>query len=400
MTSAMEEHARILWVDPPVSLATPATNRFGAARTVRPILTIVSDRVTRLTPTALPGKTRIGVRTSTSLLLRAQIRWAIRRACITPLAVVSTSLEDIFGARWGDQVVTALHGTDDYVAGAQLMGLSAARLRAVEKRAVTQADVVTALSPILVERWSAMRASPVELIPNGCTPVSTSARSLPSATRSLPKPVVGLIGRLNARIDLSLLEAIVNTGFSLLIVGPHDSRWEPKRFAALASRPHVHYVGRVAQEEVPSYISAVDVGITPYLDSEFNRASFPLKTLDYLSAGRPAVTTVLPAAQWLLEDLTQSNLTNPHCPILLAADSHTAFINALRRIVGDPRESGDDHRRLNSASSHIDCCRAFASRHSWSRRAVALATAIGLVVSADTLMNPDGSCSAESTPLL
>ena len=58
LTRAMERHARILWVDPPVSMATSAKRRFGAARTVRPVLCNLSDRVTRLTPAALPGMTR------------------------------------------------------------------------------------------------------------------------------------------------------------------------------------------------------------------------------------------------------------------------------------------------------------------------------------------------------
>ncbi|MBI4899196.1 MAG: hypothetical protein HY829_01825, partial [Actinobacteria bacterium] len=35
----------------------------------------------------------------------------------------------------------------------------------------------------------------------------------------------------------------------------------------------------------------LSVGLTPYADSTFNRRSFPLKTLEYLAAGIPVVTS-------------------------------------------------------------------------------------------------------------
>jgi teichuronic acid biosynthesis glycosyltransferase TuaH len=378
MVKEMDRYARILWVDPPVSPATATRRRFGVARTVRPTLSQINKRLIRLTPAALPGMTRVGVRASTAPLVRAQVRWALQRTGTLPVAVVSTSLIDVLG-RWGNGVVNALHGTDDYVAGAELMGLSARRLRAQEQQALKQADVVTALSPALAERWSALRGRPVPLIPNGCTPVKVRAYSAASAIKLLPRPVVGLVGRLNARIDLDIVEAIADSGFSLLIVGPHNPQWEPRRFSALTARSVVHYVGRVPEDEVPAYIAATDIGITPYVDSPFNRASFPLKTLDYLSAGRPAVTTALPTAQWLYEDLLTANQGSAPDRILALASDRHAFIKALRRIVGDP-EKGDTRAtgRADLEPAHAECCRAFAARHSWSRRADDLAAAIGL----------------------
>jgi teichuronic acid biosynthesis glycosyltransferase TuaH len=378
MVKEMDRYARILWVDPPISPVTPTQRRFGAARTVRPILCPISKRLMRLTPAALPGMTRLGVRSSTAPLVRAQVRWALQRTGTLPFAVVSTSLADVLG-RWGNGVVNALHGTDDYVAGAELMGLSARRLRAQERRALSRADVVTALSPVLAERWSALRGRPVPIIPNGCTPVSASAHCVAPAIRILPRPLVGLVGRLNARIDLDIVEAIADAGFSLLIVGPHDSQWEPQRFSALTRRSEVHYIGRVPEDQVPAYIAATDIGITPYLDTPFNRASFPLKTLDYLSVGRPTVTTALPTARWLRDDLLHFDQeTAPDCILALASD-RKAFINALRRMVGEPRRSGTRAAGLPATEpAYAERCRVFAARHSWSRRADALAAAIGL----------------------
>jgi teichuronic acid biosynthesis glycosyltransferase TuaH len=380
LAAALARYARILWVDAPVSLATSAQTRLGAARTLRPVLSALGDRVIRLTPMALPGMTRLGVRATTGPIVRAQVRWAIRQAGIEPFAIVGSNFEGALG-RWGSGVVSALHGTDDYVAGAGLMGRSAKRLRAQERRAVAHADVVTAISPLLAQRWSVLRGGPVPLIPNGCTPVRASPDALPHAVRELPRPVAGLVGTLNARIDLELAEAIADAGFSLLVVGPHDARWEPRRFAALTSRPHVHYAGRVPEGEVAAYIAATDVGVTPYLDTPFNRASFPLKTLDYLGAGRPVVSTDLPAARWLLDDLGRSDQAARSGRILALAGDRAEFMAALRHMAGEPgrpARAGASPAAMAAEPADAQWCRAFASRHSWSCRADALAALIGL----------------------
>ena len=42
----------------------------------------------------------------------------------------------------------------------------------------------------------------------------------PRAARDLPPPVVGLVGQLSERIDLDILDGLVDAGFALLIVGP------------------------------------------------------------------------------------------------------------------------------------------------------------------------------------
>ena len=302
---------------------------------------------------------------------------------IKPFAVVSTNLYDVHG-RWGTGVVSALHGADDYVAGAELMGLSASRLRIQEKRAVESADIVTAISPLLADRWAELRGTPVPLIPNGCTPLEPGTSAPPLDHRDLPRPLVGLVGRLNKRIDMDLLEAIVDEGtrFSSSVPMNHSgNRSVPSTgLAAEGALCRDEFL----KNEAPAYIAATDIGITPYLDSQFNRASFPLKTLDYLSAGRPTVSTDLPAARWLLDDLTRSEPQVAPERILALADNQDAFIRALRKMVGEPGQPADaGSGRRGAESARAEACQAFAARHTWSRRADALAVAIGLTPEPD-----------------
>ena len=356
LVTALSAHLPVLWVDPPVSPTTPATRRAGARRVPMPRLSEVDDKIIRLTPVALPGLTRPGLRMTTMPLVRAQGRWALRRLGVQPGAVVATHLDDVLG-RWGQGVPHVLYGTDDYVAGAALMGLPTDRLRAEELAALRRADLVMAITPHLADRWTALGAR-VEVLPNGC-PQPMDPGPVPPSLRDLPRPVAGVVGQLSERIDLALLEAVADTGLTLLLVGPHDRRFQPARFAALAARPNVRYVGAVTTEQLGGHLATMDVGLTPYRESAFNRASFPLKTLEYLAAGIPAVSTVLPAAQWLREDLRRAGERTPD-ELLTVGTGAAEFAAAARRLAVAPPMA--------------DRCRAFAARHTWDRRAAAFAT--------------------------
>jgi len=379
LASAMTRYARILWVDPPVSPMACALRHRSAGRSPGPVLSAIDDQVARLTPKALPGLARPGVRAATAALVRSQIRWAIHQLHIRPFAVVATHLEGPLGC-WDRGVVNVLHGTDDYVAGAKLMGLSARRQHGQELRMLARADVVTAVSPQLVRRWAGLGVRPA-LIPNGCWLTDVSAAAIPPEVRGLPRPVVGLIGQLSERIDLDALEAIASAGFSLLIVGPLDPRWRQQRFSGLIARPQVHYAGPVPAEAVPSYLAAVDIGITPYRDTPFNRASFPLKTLEYLGAGLPVVSADLPAARWLRADLARGQYAAAADQILALARHSGEFADAIRRIAPGgswTTQAGRDPAGRGHYQALVRQRLAFAARHTWPCRAEAFASVIGL----------------------
>lgn len=356
MAQALSAYADLLWVDPPVSPLTRAGSRYGTPRLPRPLLRPVTGAITRLTPAALPLHTRPVVRRSTAALVRAQIRWAVRRAGLdSPHAVITCVLTDIFTG-WPAAVHRVIYGTDDWVAGAKLMGHHPRWIAADERRLMARADLVVAISSVLADRWSRM-ARRVITVPNG---VDLTGYADPGAgpaipVPDLPRPVVGLIGNLSERIEIGLLEALVAGGVSLLLVGPVDPRWQPRRWAALLANPRVAWLDRQPYQAIPGLLRRVDVGVTPYRDTEFNRASFPLKTLEYLAAGLPVVSTDLPAVRWLGTDL------------IAVADRPERFVEAVRAAAGrsaDPAE--------------VAARREFARRHSWDNRARAVAEAIDL----------------------
>ncbi|ANZ42273.1 hypothetical protein BBK82_46465 [Lentzea guizhouensis] len=354
LTEALTAYADVLWVDPPVSPVTPQRYRgIGSTRrSWRPSVREALPGVTRLTPVALPGLTRPGIRATTWPLVRAQVRRYLPRQ---PVAVIACSFDDVLG-RW--DALNVLYGTDDWVSGAALMNLDASRLRAEEKAALARTDVVLAVTPELAARWREHGVDPV-VVPNGC---DTAAYRCIEDVEPAPLPdgfpaeVAGVVGQLTDRIDIRYLEAVADTGIGLLLVGPRDPAWEPERFPALVARPNVHHPGAVPFSELPKWLRRMDVGLTPYADTAFNRASFPLKTLEYLAAGRAVVGSELPATLRLARESDD----------VVAVEDPAEFARAVLAVVRAPQ---DPVRR-----------RGFAEQHSWQARAAVVAEAIGLHV--------------------
>jgi glycosyltransferase involved in cell wall biosynthesis len=245
---------------------------------------------------------------------------------------------------------------DDFVAGAGLFGRSAGRLRRGEAALAARADVIVASNPVVADAWRQRGYKPL-LIPFGCdTSLFASSDGAPLPTDVvLAPPVIGFIGYLGDRIDIRLLEAIAERGRSLLLVGPRHPRFALDRIQSLLARPNVQWVGPKPFDQLPSYQRVIDVGIVPYTQSAFNLGSFPLKTLEYLAAGRAVVATNLPAISWLNTEL------------IAVATEPTSFADAVDRALRQPRTAEIVAQR-----------QAFAARHSWAVRTAEFATALGL----------------------
>lgn len=362
LAEALTRDADVLWVDPPVSFVTRSHVGAAASEPLRPLfrptLIELSPVMRRLRTVGPPGLTRPGVRSITWPLVRAQIRRALIRDGRVPRVFLACHPHDLLG-RWGKDVVNVLYGTDDWLAGANLLGLDPRRILFEERRALRRADVVLAVSPELGERWRSLGSDPV-VFPNGCDSAAyarvpdTNPGPVPDG---FPEPVAGVVGLLTDRIDVGLLTAVADTGVGLLLIGRRDPSWSPRAVDALLARRNVHHVGPVPFEELPAWFARLDVGLTAYADVAFNRASFPLKTLEYLAAGLPVVSTDLPASRILRKETSD---------VWIAADQH-GFADAVCEAA-----------RSSSAPSAVSRRQAVAARHAWSARADEFVRLVGL----------------------
>ncbi len=247
--------------------------------------------------------------------------------------------------------VRAYWWQDDPVAAAALWRRSAERLAAGDQRLTESSDLVVAVSESVVADLRG-RGVNAAYLPNGCDAAFyAGVDAAPDPTDvPLQAPIAGFVGHLNSRTDLALLEAIADGEASLLLIGPHDPNFEPDRFAALAARPNVAALGPRRFEDLLPYLKAIDVGIVPYANTQFNRNSYPMKTFEYLAAGKPVVSTPLPAVRSLQTDLVAT------------AEAPAEFAAAVLAAAAETR-----------APARIAARREFAARNSWQARAEQLA---------------------------
>lgn len=362
MSESLSRYAPVLYVEPPVSALTSFRNpAYASTLSDRPSLEVLGPGLARAVTRVTPGMSRPVLQRLTGPLVERGTRSAIRRLygrTGTVAGIVSCRAAPLWSAVPARRRL--FFATDDLPAGAELLGESRDRLVRDEARTIRGADAVAVVSPGLQERYADQGWS-AELVPNGCSPeayLGVDDASVPDDV-DLPGPVAGFIGHLNHRIDLTALEAVADTGASLLIVGPAVPGYLTDRFDALCHRNNVRWVGGKPFTALPGYLRLIDVGLTPYADTAFNRASFPLKTLEYLAAGRAVVSTPLPANDWLATDL-----------IDVAADP-AAFAARVATRLAEPRSDAMVERR-----------RAFAGRHSWADRAATMAGLLELPDSA------------------
>jgi len=345
--------APVLYVDPPMSHLTPRKHPETAQALRGRRLRLQQPGLARLTPVVQPFPSRPGLTGMSCALIRRYLRRATARLGGRVTAVISAWPQyPVFGS-CGERV-SVYWAQDDFVGGAALLGLNVGLLDRQERRVAADADLVVAANPVVATAWRNRGRRPL-LIPFGADidAYRDIERAARPADADLPGPVAGLVGRLNDRTDLRLLEAVADRGRSLLLVGPKDRAFEPARFAALQRRRNVRWVGPKDFGALPGYLQVIDVGLVPYLDSPFNRASFPLKALEYLAAGRAVVSTDLPATRWLATDL-----------ISMAAGPES-FADQVDRMLAEPRTPAILASRQE-----------FAARHSWARRAADIYDAV------------------------
>jgi teichuronic acid biosynthesis glycosyltransferase TuaH len=346
----LTEWAPVLYVDPPMSIV--AARRHPAM--TGSALRVLRPRLARLTPLVLPGMRRPGMVRVTEGLTRLRIRWAVGRLGGRAAVRVLASSLPVYDRRGGERRV--LFATDDFAAGAELMGLPRNQIRRYEARLARESDLVIAVSEPIAEKWRRAGCD-VVVVPNGCDAerfAETDNAPWPEDVR-LSRPIVGFAGQINDRLDIALLEAVAARGQSVLLVGPIARTFDRHRLDTLLARPNVQWVGRKSFEAMPSYLRAMHAGLTPYTDTPFNRASVPLKTIEYLAAGRAAVSTDLPAARRLGTD---------HVTL---ASGPRAFADAVDVRVKEALTNAVVAER-----------RAFAAAHSWSARSRQFAEAIGI----------------------
>lgn len=103
------------------------------------------------------------------------------------------------------------------------------------------------------------------------------------------RPLAGYFGALNERLDATYLEALLEEGWDVLLIGPGSSR-RP----TLPKSDRLLWIGPKPYATLPAYLAMMDVALIPYDTQGANRFLYPVKALEYLAGGVPVLSTALP----------------------------------------------------------------------------------------------------------
>jgi protoporphyrinogen oxidase/glycosyltransferase involved in cell wall biosynthesis len=164
--------------------------------------------------------------------------------------------------------------------------------------------------------------------------------------RDLPTPRLGYYGVIDERMDLELIAALADARpeWQISMVGPHV-KIDP---ASLPRRANIHYFGQQRYEDLPSFVAGWDVCLQPFAMNESTKFISPTKTLEYMAAERPIVSTPI------------TDVVEPYGDIVSIAHTTEQFITACERALLEDE---------GTAAKRREAMRATLARTSWDKTA-------------------------------
>jgi glycosyltransferase involved in cell wall biosynthesis len=235
------------------------------------------------------------------------------------------------------------HPVDDYTLTAQ----GKLRPQAIfhEKHMFKKCDVVFTLSEGLAVKKGVLHSN-IHCLGQGVTlqrfshlPVENPR--IPQELEAIPRPRLGLVGNIRDWIDFPLLSEVIrrNPDWSVVFIGPQD-RSAAESMESLRTYGNFFWLGPKPFEELPRWLAGLDVGLIPYLQTEFTKFINPTKLYEYWAAGLPVIITNIGEFQSI-----------DHC--LWISNSTAEFINAIKEGLHE------------NAPHHRDLRRQLANAHSW-----------------------------------
>ena len=273
------------------------------ARRVRKQLSSISqvqENIWILSPLTIPGahQSVIAANFNDRQLRRGITRWLSKHGRERPIVwtyhpFILNVVETL------DPTAIVYHCVDDIAA---LPGVDRRGYDKAEERLLRRATHIFATSQALRDRCSAVAPGRTHYFPNVAdVDHFASARRdgwIPADLAAIPRPRLGYLGVLSDfKLDLNLLECAVRQkdDWQWVFIGDERESQASPILARLKARPNVHVLGWRSYASLPDYLRGIDVALLPQLINEYTRAMFPMKFFEYLAAGRPVVSTPLPA---------------------------------------------------------------------------------------------------------
>ena len=344
----------VLYVEPCVGLGSLRTGQTKISR----IFTDMGRSAERLEPDVTVFHSPAYLPVSGSALLSgitqkawvAAVRRAMRVAGISRPIVWISRPERQFVIGQLDEIFSIYHVVDEYAGYTGLSRQGRERLAEIEAALLNRVDLVIVASPEL-QRAKQGPGRELLVLENGVEPreyadARQSGRE-PADLAAVPTPRIGYSGLIGKRLDLELIHSIAvhRPDSSVVLVGNVDERECENVLARLHCLPNVHFLGEKPAAEVASYIVGFDIGLLPYTINLETQHISPIKMYEYWAAGKPVVSTAIPAAQ-------------RHQFAVNVAESHDEFRSMINRLLdGHSEDESESLIKLateNSWQSRVD----------------------------------------------
>ena len=154
---------------------------------------------------------------------------------------------------------------------------------------------------------------------------------VPADIEDIPHPIVGYYGVIDERIDYDLLAEVarMNPDLSFVMIGPVVKVDE----SSLPQAENMYYLGAKAYDELPGYLKAFDIAMMPFALNESTKFISPTKTLEYLAAERPVISTPI------------YDVVRDYSHVLPIAENAREFTDALQSFLEERPEKKDLRNR-------------------------------------------------------
>lgn len=228
------------------------------------------------------------------------------------------------------------------------------RLEALAERA----DLITLAGREMGACIPPSARSKTRLLPNAADPSAffdLENRKCPDDLAQIPGPKIGLIGNVNPKVDLGAMLRVARERpeWQFVVIGPvqsprleafadHADNWQ-----ACLDTPNIHWLGARDHNDLPDYLVHMDANIMMYRiptdPNSWVHFINPLKMFSYLAAGKPVISSDIPAVRRFAEVID------------IAAD-HDGWIRSIERALGEGGIATHQKRR------------SIAFRNSWDNR--------------------------------
>lgn len=234
---------------------------------------------------------------------------------------------------------------------------SAKKVRRSEDNLLKKADLVFVTSNALYERCTKYNNNvynfPFAVNFEDFEKVRLGDNKAPQELRDIKRPIIGYVGGIHKWVDQGIIKRLAeeNPNYSFVFVGPVQTS-----INLLSNLKNVYFLGKKDHSLVALYIKNFDVGTIPYLITDYTRNVYPTKLNEYLSLGKPVISTSIPEIE---------KFNEKHKEVSYVASDVASFRDCITKALNEKGE--------HLVNRRID----IAEKNSWSNRLKEMCALIG-----------------------